>query len=138
MPVKKAKEKTTTAKKKRKSHLEENFALMLGQFIDQREYKFHPERRWRFDFAWPDIKVAVEIEGGAGGFNIVKDGRRLWMPGAHQSPEGYVKDCEKYNEAAFMGWYVFRLPNELITAANAQKIIKFVLDKKAQVIINQL
>ncbi len=29
-----------------------------------REYRFHRERRWRFDFAWPDYKVAVEVEGG--------------------------------------------------------------------------
>src|SRR5690606_39740371 len=29
-----------------------------------REYRFHPERRWRFDFAWPDLRVAAEVEGG--------------------------------------------------------------------------
>ena len=28
------------------------------------EYKFHPTRRWRFDLAWPDKKVAVEVQGG--------------------------------------------------------------------------
>lgn len=28
------------------------------------EYRFHPTRKWRFDFAIPHIKVAIEIEGG--------------------------------------------------------------------------
>lgn len=60
------------------------------------EYRFHPERRWRFDFADPKRKVAIEIEGG------------LWNYGRHNRPEGYMKDLEKYNQAALMGWKVLR------------------------------
>ena len=37
----------------------------------------HPTRRWRFDFAWPDPMVAVEIEGG------------LYQSGRHQSFKGF-------------------------------------------------
>ena len=29
-----------------------------------REYQFHPTRKWRFDFAHLDRKIAVECEGG--------------------------------------------------------------------------
>jgi very-short-patch-repair endonuclease len=57
-----------------------------------REYQFHPQRRWRFDFAWPSQKVALEVEG--------------W--GRHQTFEGYKADCEKYNAALQMGWKVLR------------------------------
>lgn len=60
----------------------------------EREFRFHPERRWRFDFAWPSIKLAVEIEGR----------------GRHQTVVGYRRDCEKYNEAARLGWRVLRFP----------------------------
>ena len=35
--------------------------LLLGL---EREYKFHKTRKWRFDFAYPDIQLAVEIDGG--------------------------------------------------------------------------
>ena len=28
------------------------------------EYRFHPPRQWRFDFACPTKKLAIEIEGG--------------------------------------------------------------------------
>ena len=62
----------------------------------QREYKFHPTRRWRFDFAWPEKKVAVEIEGG------------VYIDGRHTRGKGYERDLEKYNAAVTDGWKVFR------------------------------
>lgn len=67
------------------------------------EYKFHPTRRWRFDFAIEDSKIAFEIEGG------------IWVGGRHIHPLGFIKDCEKYNEAAKLGWKVYRLTPEFIT-----------------------
>lgn len=67
-----------------------------------REYKFHPKRRWRIDFAWPNIKLAIEIEGGA------------FVEGRHTRPIGFSKDIEKYNNLTLMGWYLFRfLPNKV-------------------------
>jgi very-short-patch-repair endonuclease len=59
-----------------------------------RELKFHPTRRWRFDFALPSQKLAIEIEGR----------------GRHQTVAGTRADCEKYNEAARLGWRVLRFP----------------------------
>ena len=82
-----------------KSALEETFALQLrAEKVPPpyREYRFHPTRRWRFDFAWPAQKVAVEIEGG------------VFSRGRHTRGSGFVKDCEKYNNAALMGWTVLR------------------------------
>lgn len=61
------------------------------------EYRFHPDRKWRFDYAWPAFKVAVEIQGfGKGGF------------GGHQRQAGVEKDNEKCNMALTMGWRVLR------------------------------
>ena len=60
------------------------------------EYKFHPERRWRFDHAYVSLKVAVEYEGG------------IWTGGRHNRGIGYKKDCEKYNAAVKLGWRVLR------------------------------
>lgn len=60
------------------------------------EYRFHPTRKWRFDFAWPDLKIAAEIEGGA------------WSGGRHTRGYGFEKDCEKYNAALLLGWRVLR------------------------------
>ena len=68
-----------------------------------KEYKFHPTRRWRFDYALPQHKIALEVEGG------------VWTGGRHIRPQGFLGDIEKYNTAALMGWRVFRTtPDELI------------------------
>ena len=61
-----------------------------------KEYKFHPERRWRFDYAIPVHKIALEVEGG------------VWTQGRHTRPQGFLGDIEKYNAATLMGWRVFR------------------------------
>ena len=50
-----------------KSNPEDLFAMQLGILgvtEPTREYRFAPPRRWRFDFAWVDRKIAFEIEGG--------------------------------------------------------------------------
>jgi very-short-patch-repair endonuclease len=74
----------------------------------ENEYRFHPVRRWRFDFAWPAHKVAVEIEGGR------------WVMGRHNHPQGFQNDCIKYNAAALLGWRVFRYTPEMLGDAVAQ------------------
>ncbi len=78
---------------------ERDFLLALraeGMPEPMREYRFAPPRRFRFDFAWPLWRVAVEIEGGE------------FARGRHVRGAGYVRDCEKYNLAVQLGWRVFR------------------------------
>lgn len=78
------------------------------------EYRFHKERKWRFDYAWPAYKVALEVEGGVFGFTDPKTGQRR-TGGAHGSITGIKRDMEKYNYAGAMGWIVIRcLPTTLL------------------------
>jgi hypothetical protein len=74
------------------------------------EYRFHPQRRWRFDWYIPSRQVAIEIEGG------------VWITGRHTRPAGYVKDIEKYNTATLMGIRIYRIVRSDIKSA--QKIIE--------------
>ena len=67
----------------------------------EREYRFDPNRQWRFDFAWPGAMTAVEVDGVAP-TDLFKS--------RHQSETGFCKDCEKLNHAAAAGWTVFRCP----------------------------
>ncbi len=59
-----------------------------------REHRFHPMRKWRFDFAWPNLKLAVELDGR----------------GRHQTVKGAREDCAKHNAAVILGWRVLRYP----------------------------
>lgn len=70
--------------------------------LPENEYKFHPARKWRLDFAWPDLKIAIEAEGGQ------------WSQGRHQRGQGFADDCEKYNHAAALGWFVYRFTTDHI------------------------
>lgn len=71
-----------------------------------KEYRFYPERRWRFDYAIPSHRIALEVEGG------------VWTAGRHTRPQGFLGDIEKYNTATLLGWRVFRTtPTELLTSA---------------------
>lgn len=60
------------------------------------EYQFHVKRRWRYDFAIPAIKTAIEYEG------VFSTKSR------HTSVMGYTGDTEKYNSAVKLGWKVLR------------------------------
>lgn len=78
----------------------------------QTEHRFHAERLWRFDFAWPTVLVAVEIEGGTWG-------RRR---GRHTTGSGHQRDCEKYNAAAIDGWCVLRYTSKDLESRPAQVV----------------
>lgn len=66
------------------------------------EYKFWKDRNWKFDYAFPEFKVAVEFEGGS------------WTGGRHTTGTGFQKDAEKYNHAASEGWLVLRATTTVI------------------------
>jgi very-short-patch-repair endonuclease len=85
----------------------------------EREYMFAKDigRRWRADFAFPEKKVLIEVEGG------------VWVRGRHNRGQGFINDCEKYNAAAEMGWTVLRYPPEFIESGEALEQIERVLDE---------
>ena len=76
--------------------------LAPGAPVPVSEHKFCTERKWMFDFAFLNAKVAVECEGGI--WLKTKTGRSA----GHAHPDRFEKDCEKYNRATADGWRVFR------------------------------
>ena len=77
------------------------------QFI--KEYRFDTKRRFRFDFANLENKIAIEVEGA------------VYVTGRHTRGKGYENDCEKYNLATCQGWRVLRYSMKQIK--NLQKVI---------------
>lgn len=80
------------------------------------EYRFLPPRRWRFDFAWPGSRVAVEVEGGS------------WVAGRHTRGAGFEADCEKYNTATLAGWRVLRVTPAMIDDGRAMLWLRAALE----------
>ena len=74
------------------------------------EYYFHDFRNWRIDFAWPEIFVAVEIEGRG-----------------HASYYNYLSDIDKYNNLAFLKWRLFRFIPEMVESGEAIADMKLIL-----------
>jgi hypothetical protein len=78
------------------------------------EYKFHPKRKWRFDFAWftnATNGVALEVQGG------------IFSQGRHNRGAAMLKEWEKLNEAAALGWRViYCQPQDLCTLTTATLI----------------
>lgn len=86
--------------------------------VPVKEHKFHPTRGWMFDFAWPEHKVALEVEGG------------IWKQGRHNRGEGFLKDIEKYNAAGVLGWRVFRTTPDALLKKQTIEMIREVLNQK--------
>lgn len=78
-----------------------------------REHKFHSTRKWRFDFAWTDAKVAVEVDGLLYGKQV----------GRHQTAKGYANDCDKMNAATLLGWRVLHFTPESIKSGLAIEVL---------------
>jgi hypothetical protein len=75
----------------------------------EREYVFHPTRKWRVDLCNPERMVAVEVEGFAAG----------GQPGRHQRAAGFTSDCEKYAELAIAGYRLIRVTSRHIKSGEA-------------------
>jgi very-short-patch-repair endonuclease len=78
----------------------------------EREFKFHPTRGWRVDFAWPDRKLAVEIESSV-----------------HRIKNRFASDIPKYNALQLNGWTLFRFTAKMVVSAEAIDTVKTVLSR---------
>ncbi len=81
----------------------------------QTEVKFHPKRKWRFDLAWPDRKLACEIDGGG------------FIGGRHSTGMGIQRDCEKGAAALLLGWRVLRVTPAQVRSGEALNWIESLL-----------
>ncbi|RFM30050.1 hypothetical protein [Deminuibacter soli] len=82
---------------------------MIFGFELYREFRFHQQRKWRFDFALPAFKIGIEYEG----LNSAKS--------RHTTITGFTGDTEKYNTAQALGWRVIR-----VTVLNYKSIIQII------------
>jgi len=91
------------------SKYEEKFYSALREYPElfrtvQTEYRFAEGRQFRFDFAWPEVRISVEIEGGSYMARRNPTTGKMMVGGRHNTDA----DREKYNLAAALNWRVFR------------------------------
>lgn len=102
-------------RQKRTSWLEERIAAYItgaGLPVPVRELRFTPPRLFRFDFAWPALGIALEVEGG------------IWVHGRHSRGAGLADDAEKYNLATMQGWRVFRVTERQVRDGSAFTLVQ--------------
>lgn len=90
-------------RRKRRSHEDKKW-VFLNTFtmmsrhrenLPTSEFIFHAKRKWRFDWAWPELKIAVEVHGGG------------FVNGGHNRGRAMMADLEKLRAAILLGWRVF-------------------------------
>lgn len=117
-------EKQLNAKLRQKIK-EQMYKSLIESYNPVKEHKVAKCRQWRFDYAFPDKKIAVELEGGT------------FTGGRHTTGTGYRGDCIKYNCAASLGWTVLRftysMPLEYIDAV----LNTMILNKPSDLVFNQ-
>lgn len=72
-----------------------------------REHRFLPSRQFRFDFAWPNLMLAIEVQGGS------------YTGKGHTGGDGYAEDCRKLNLAQLAGWTVLWYTTDQVSDATA-------------------
>lgn len=107
------------------SEAEERVAEWLDEagYPYTRQWRFHPTRRWRFDFALghppaphgdsktiDQLKLAIEVEGGQ-------------FIGGHKRGAAADTDYDKFNEAALRGWTVLRFSTHQVVSGQAWPVI---------------
>lgn len=85
--------------------------------LPELEFRFHPARKWRADLAWPSLKILLEIDGA------------IWAGGRHVHPAGFLKDMEKSNAAAILGYRTIRTTPQEVKNGSALKLVMEIMGK---------
>ena len=117
----------TFKKRKRKTGIDSKSAKELLMFtllsffprnMIELEYRFHPPRRFRFDYCVPSLKIAIEYNGS------------IWTQGRHTRGQGYMNDREKINLAQLDGWLVLEVVEEFVRDGRAHSMIEQAIEKR--------
>lgn len=90
-------------------------ALRAHRIEHAREFSL-PGRAFRWDFAFPQARLLVEVQGG------------IWRgKGAHNTGQAITRDCEKAAYAAMHGWRTFGVTGRQIDSGEAVQWISVAL-----------
>ena len=98
-------------------------AVRIAAPIPQYPFARELGRKWVADFAWPDLKLLVEVDGG------------IWRSGggAHSRPSAILRDMAKHNDATLLGWRVLRFSTDEVKSGHALRFVERVMDPRGTV-----
>ena len=100
------------------TQLEQDMAFQMRAYkisdLFEREYRFHPTRKWRLDFAYVEKKIGIELQGGIFG-----------RKSGHNTGVGIRNGMGKLNEAQRLGWRVFYF---YVDDVKSGKAINFIIE----------
>jgi very-short-patch-repair endonuclease len=70
--------------------------------------------------ARPDIKLAIEIDGG------------IWTGGRHSRGKGQIEDMAKGNAAIALGWQVLHFTPSQVTKGEAYRFVHYLHHRNAE------
>lgn len=115
----------------RKEKAMETFAWQLKAHklpdLDK-EIRFHPKRKWRIDYGYPELKIGVEYEGGIYGIGKACPVCRQRKQGGHTRGKHFESDSEKYAEANLLGWIIIRTADNMIQSGLTIDLLKRAYD----------
>ena len=97
---------------------EETLAAQLAQagIAFERQYAYAHGRKLRADFALPEYRLLVAVEGG------------IFSRKAHGSVTGVLKDMERGNEAAIAGFFMLRVTPDEVADGRALALVQRFLE----------
>lgn len=88
---------------------------LAGLPTPEAEYRFHPTRRWRFDYALLAQSIGIEVDGA------------VYSGGRHTRGKGFENDMDKLNEAQILGWRVLRFSTGMVQDGRALGVVERLL-----------
>ena len=100
---------------------EEELALHLkaAKIPFEREFRFFPPRRFRFDFILVPLSLLIAIEVDGGSWN-----------GGHRRGREADSECEKTNLAMEEGWKVYHFTPAMVSDGRALETIETALGRE--------
>lgn len=91
------------------------------------EYPFASsiDRAWKWDIAFLEQKLAVEVDGG------------IWVKGAHGHPLTILRNMQKRNWGARLGWRILSFSTDEAKKGQALSFIEWVLKGKTDLALGE-
>lgn len=100
----------------RKGDMLDIVLLDLHDLAPVTEHRFHPWRRWRWDVALLEHRIAIEIDGAT------------WAGGRHTTGRGHQSDAEKRNAGTILGWKCLTYNRAMIERGDVRRDVGALLE----------